>query len=66
MNRDTFKVMAHGQFVITHRGESLDPKIMQEYVEGALFAFDMLTKKSKETKQEEKLDIETIKQMDRP
>jgi len=44
MDRQMFKTLAHGKFIETHRGESLDQKCLNEFVEGALYAFDMLMK----------------------
>ena len=50
MDRETMKTLAHGIWVLTHRGEALDQKQIQEFVSGALWAYDLLTKPPKDDK----------------
>lgn len=52
MERQMFKTLAHGKFIETHRGETIDQKVLTEFVEGALFAYDFLMKQKPEVKAE--------------
>ena len=55
MTREEFKIMAHGQFAIMNTEGTINKTEMKNFVEGALFAFDICHKKRK-TEQTDKKD----------
>lgn len=66
MDRATMKILSHGQFVITRRGETIVQRELDAFVEGALYAYDMnekikteiwKIKKHLEKKEEETKDV---------
>lgn len=55
MDRLLFKTLAYGKYIETHHGETIDQKVLTEFVQGALFAFDFLTKQKVEAKADKPL-----------
>jgi len=51
MTRENVRLFAAGQYVITHRQETVDQKALNDFIDGALFAYDLITK-SKDIKEE--------------
>lgn len=51
MDRETFKILAYGQYAFTHLQDTIDKDQMQMFVNGALWAHDFVRKLPKEPTQ---------------
>lgn len=44
LSRENFKILAYGQYAYLNIGQTIDRDRLEIYVQGALFAWDMLNK----------------------
>jgi len=50
VDRETFKILAYGQFAYTHMQDTIDKDQMRIFVDGAIWAYDLAKKKEIEEK----------------
>jgi hypothetical protein len=54
MTREDFKKFAAGNFILINLTGTIQKDLLNSYMEGAVFAFDFLTKTKQENKTEQK------------
>lgn len=47
MTREEFRLLSLGQYIMTHKDQTLDYKVMTEFAEGAIFCWDWMSKKNR-------------------
>lgn len=56
MDRTLVKTLSAGQFVIQRRGEPIDQKQLDSFIDGALYAYDLLMKIKNDEKKINQID----------